>query len=371
MKKQNIVIFLLFFIFKNIIFAYEENYNDFKALLVGNGKGEIIKVENPEEIRPMASITKLMTSLLILESIELGKIKYEDKVIISAEASKIPYGVKLKEGKEYTVKDLLKATIIKSSNSAAYALGEYLDGNIVRFIKRMNKRAKELKLSSLEYCSPHGLPPKYTGSCMDSGNVLDIYKLSMEVVKHKGYINISKNAKDQMGNGEINLISTNNLLGKVQGVDGLKTGYHNAAGSSIVLTAKREKDRVFVVIMGSEKVLNRDAIGKREIENYYNGVKIIPEKNSDKNKEKSYFKIIDKETLLDIIVIENKEYGIYPTEDVFEQFTENEKVDMEFEISLKENLIKLDKDMNVGVFVAINKITNKGYIGNLVAREIK
>lgn len=280
MSKLRILIINIFFIICLVSFGDGENLYDYKVLLVGDNKGKIIRSENSKVVRPIASITKVMTSLLVFEKIESGEISLDDVVIVSKEASEIPYGVRLKDGDSHTVRDLLKATIIKSSNSAAYALGEYVTNyNIENFIQMMNKKAKELGLYSLRYCSPHGLPPKYTNSCMDQGNAEDIYKLAVIMSKYSGYLNISKNKTDSMSNGTA-LISTNNLLGNVEGVDGLKTGYHIAAGSNIVLTAKRNNNRMFVVILGSEKAKNRDAIGKKEIEEYFSKNIIKKEENN-------------------------------------------------------------------------------------------
>lgn len=363
LKKIGIMFF--FFLIFPIVLISEEN-KDFVALLVGNSKGEVLKIENGLDIRPMASITKIMTSLLVLEDIKKNKIKMSDKVKISKKASKIPYGVKLIEGKRYTVEDLLKATIIKSSNNAAYSLAEYVSGDVDSFVKRMNKKAKELNLTSLQYCTPHGLPPKYTGTCMDMGNAFDIYKLALNVVKYKEYIEISTKSKDVIDGGKIVLYSTNNLLDKVEGIDGLKTGYHSAAGSSIVLSAIRNKDRVFVVILGSKKALNRDIIGTDEIEKYYNGGKT----NKKIEIRRQNVKIVDKEQFIELLTIDNVQYGIYPSEDIYEVLEENEKVDMMFDISIAESISISNENNVIGIFVAINKFTNKGYIGTLVLKKI-
>ena len=110
---------LCFFIISVFTFADGENYYDYQALLVGDSKGNIIKKENITTVRPLASITKVMTSILTLEKIRSGAISMNDRVTISETASVIPYGIKLIAGKEYTVEDLLKATIIRSSNNAA------------------------------------------------------------------------------------------------------------------------------------------------------------------------------------------------------------------------------------------------------------
>ena len=117
--------------------------NDYKALLVGDDKGNVTKVENGNLVRPLASITKVMTSILVLEKIKSGEFSMNDRVFVSSTASKIPYGIKLVAGNTYTIRDLLKATIIRSSNNAAYVLGEYLgNGDIGKFSRMMNAKAR-------------------------------------------------------------------------------------------------------------------------------------------------------------------------------------------------------------------------------------
>ena len=251
-------------------FADGENYYDYKALLIGDVNGNIIKEDNSLAVRPLASVTKIMTSILTLDKIKSGQISYDDKVTVSSKAASVPYGVKLTAGKQYTVRDLLKATIIKSSNNAAYALAEYVGGDVPSFVRSMNEKARSYGLDSLRYCSPNGLPPSYTGSCMDQGNARDLYKLAQITLKdYSDYLNFSKNKVDYIDNGNTKVTSTNTLLGNVQGVDGLKTGYHDAAGSNIVLTANRGDDRMIAVILGSNHAKDRNAIGAREINDYY------------------------------------------------------------------------------------------------------
>ena len=385
-KLKKLFIGLLFGTASLITFAEDPNYEDYKALLIGNNEGGIVKSVNAETVRPLASITKVMTSLLVLEEVEKGKINLDTKVIVSEKAALVPYGIKLVAGKEYTVRDLLKAMIIRSSNNAAYALGEFIGGDIPTFVSMMNKKANELGLDSLRYCSPHGLPPKYTGSCMDQGNAKDLYKLGMYMTKYNEYFNISKNSLTYIDNGEIQLKSTNHLLGKVVGVDGMKTGYHDASGSNIILTAKRGEDRMYAVILGATKAANRDAIGEKEINEYYEkGKNYIQEKvkkiemsgNNNKNnsgKNQNHIvvvKIIDKNNFINKVVINNEEYGLYPSETVYDTVNFNEKVELDYQVISEENITRKSLNKIVGIFYATNKKTKKVYSGALILKEIK
>lgn len=385
-KLKKLFIGLLFGTASLITFAADPNYEDYKALLIGNNEGGIVKSVNAETVRPLASITKVMTSLLVLEEVEKGKINLDTKVIVSEKAAVVPYGIKLVAGKEYTVRDLLKAMIIRSSNNAAYALGEFIGGDIPTFVSMMNKKANELGLDSLRYCSPHGLPPKYTGSCMDQGNAKDLYKLGMYMTKYNEYFNISKNSLTYIDNGEIQLKSTNHLLGKVVGVDGMKTGYHDASGSNIILTAKRGEDRMYAVILGATKAANRDAIGEKEINEYYEkGKNYIQEKvkkigmsgNNNKNnsgKNQNHIvvvKIIDKNNFINKVVINNEEYGLYSSETVYDTVNFNEKVELDYQVISEENITRKSLNEIVGIFYATNKKTKKVYSGALILKEIK
>lgn len=383
------ILLVCFFIISVFIFGDGENYYDYKALLVADFNGNIIKKENTMAVRPLASITKVMTSILTLEKIKSGDISMSDRVTISRTASVIPYGIKLVAGKQYTVEDLLKATIIRSSNNAAYALAEYVsDGDVPSFINAMNNKARQFGLNSLRFCTPHGLPPGDTGTCMDQGNAEDLYGLAKEAIAYKEYLNISRNAKDYIDGGEIKLNSTNALLGKVGGVDGLKTGYHKAAGSNIILTAQRGNDRVIVVILGSNKAKNRNAIGTEEINNYFafetkaqtsskkekkdNNLKDLQgdlldksSNNRKKDVENTETKVIDKNEIVKSVKIGNEKYDLYPMEDIIVSGeTGNKKLN--YKIILNDNVSSKDKGKVVGQYSADDGVNE--FTGSLIMR---
>lgn len=315
MKTKILSLMLLLSVF---IFSY-----DYKELLVGDTKGNIYVQDNIYEVRPLASMTKVMTILLTLDKVNAKEISLDDNVTISYTASKVPYGVKMNAGETFTVEELLKATAIRSSNNAAYALAEYVNnGDVYGFVDMMNERARKMGLDSLRYCTPHGLPPGNIGTCMDQGNAYDIYKLAMTAIKYPEYMRIADKSVDFIKDGTIQLKATNNLLGKVEGVDGLKTGYHKAAGSNIVLTAERNGLRMIAVVMGSEKSKNRDTVGADEINLFFSSFK--------------KGKIVDSNKAVASIKVNNKEYALYPSEDVEEIINVNNfddsKVEYKFNV---------------------------------------
>ena len=424
-KSKKMVLSMAFLAISAFSFADGENYHDYKALLIGDVNGNIIKEDNSLAVRPLASVTKIMTSILTLDKIKTGQISYDDKVIISSKAASVPYGVKLTAGKQYTVRDLLKATIIKSSNNAAYALAEYVGGDVPSFVHSMNEKAKSYGLDSLRYCSPNGLPPSYTGSCMDQGNARDLYKLAQITLKdYSEYLNFSKNKVDYVDNGNTKVTSTNTLLGNVLGVDGIKTGYHNAAGSNIVLTASRGDDRMIAVILGSNHAKDRNAIGAREINDYYingyakknggnsyayagdnsnknkrnynnnqnsnrnsnnngnefnnnnaennnaqKGNKIeqffnsIFGKNNNNNSAKK-MKIISKNDIVAVAEIGEKKYNLYPTKDV--EITATQRPNLTYTVNLNSGVNKNSRGKIVGTYIATDGTLT--YSGELIMK---
>lgn len=406
-KSKKLILSIAFLFTSAFSFAEGENYHDYKALLIGDVNGNIIKEDNSSTVRPLASVTKIMTSILTLDKIKQGSISYEDKVTVSSKAASVPYGIKLTAGKQYTVRDLLKATIIKSSNNAAYALAEYVAGDVPSFVNLMNQKARSYGLNSLRYCSPHGLPPKYTGSCMDQGNAKDLYKLAQITLKdYSEYLNFSKNKTDYVDNGNTKVSSTNSLLGNVLGVDGIKTGYHDAAGSNIVLTANRGNDRMIAVILGSDRARDRNAIGAKEINDYYangyarktgasnnyvsnasnnnpvnsNETNKIENNNAPKgNKIEQFFntlfgknnnnsakkmKIISKNDVVAVATIGDSKYNLYPTKDV--EITATHRPNLTFTVNLNSGVTKNSRGKIVGTYIATDGTLT--YSGELIMK---
>jgi len=209
----------------------------------------------------------------------------------------------------------------------------------------------------------------------------------LHAIEYKEHLNISRNATDYIDGGEIQLKSTNALLGKVGGVDGLKTGYHKAAGSNIILTAQRGNDRVIVVILGSNKAKNRNAIGAEEINNYFalGGRSETSKKGKDGNFFKNLWtgltkkssnerkkdmgngktKVIDKNEVVRTVKIGNEKYNLYPTEDiVVSGETGNKKVI--YKVKLNSELSSKDRGKIVGQYSADDGVNE--FTGSLIMR---
>ena len=243
--------------------------------------GKIIFSDNADRKAYPASVTKLMTALLVLEDVEKGKYKLSDRAKASVRATyEQPSGVGIKPEQSMTIDDLLMALMVKSANDAAVVLAENaMGGDLLAFIARMNGRAAELGMKNTKYDSPNGLPPydakrrpKKWRHGYDSSTAADILKLAMEVVKHKQIFKYTstKIATVTDGSGNpLKAVNHNNILVKDKQkilnekgeseVDGLKTGYIDAGGSSIALTGTRNGRRAIVVVLGSASTKDRDA----------------------------------------------------------------------------------------------------------------
>ncbi len=227
------------------------------GLLVETSSGRVLFEKNADELHPPASIAKIMTMLLIMEAIDSGEIKLDDKVVVSARASKIGGSqAYLAEGEEMTVRDLLKAIAIHSANDACAALAEYIAGDVEAFVDRMNDRARELGMDHTDFYTPHGLPPG-PGQEPDMTTAREVVVMSIALIeKHPKILEFTGTAHDSLRDGKFRLDNTNKLVGRVAGVDGLKTGFTNSAGFGLAATAKRKDLRMVSVVMGAKS--NRD-----------------------------------------------------------------------------------------------------------------
>ena len=223
------------------------------AILVDENTGAVLYSKNPDEKRCCASITKIMTVLLVMESIENKKIKLEDKVTVSEHASSIGGSdIWLKENEIMTVDDLLKATMVASANDAATALAEHIFGTEEKFVNEMNKRAKELGMNNTVFKNCNGLD--------EDGHVSsarDIAVMSRELLKHKDILRYTSIWIDYLRNGETQIVNTNKLLKSFEGITGLKTGTTDDAGCCICASAKRGDISLIAVVLGAKTSKDR------------------------------------------------------------------------------------------------------------------
>ena len=220
------------------------------AILVEAGTGAIIFEKNADEKREVASITKLMTALLVLEALERGDVQLSDSVQVSQNAAAMKGSQALLDANAtYSLEDLLRTTIMASANDSAVALSEYLCGSEEAFVVRMNARAKELGMHATCYVNCTGYPQdgQYT-------TARDVATLCCEVAKHSRYTQYSSVWIDKLthpGGRVTDLTNTNRLVRFYQGCDGFKTGSTDAAKYCLAATAQKNGMRLVAIVLGT------------------------------------------------------------------------------------------------------------------------
>ncbi len=215
------------------------------AVLMEQSTGKILMSKNPTEKTAPASITKIMTMLLIIEAVENGNISLNDMVTTSANA-KIMGGseIFLAEGEEMSLHDMLKGIAVASANDAAVAVAEYLCGTEKAFVEKMNKRAQELGLKNTHYVNCHGLDEENHYTCAE-----DVAVLTRELMKHEKIKEYTTIWMDSLRGGQTELVNTNRLIRFYKGATGLKTGTTENAGNCLSATAERDGMGLIAVVM--------------------------------------------------------------------------------------------------------------------------
>lgn len=250
------------------------------AIVVEATTGRVLFEDNADAKAIPASLVKLMDLLLILEKVERGEMSLQDRVPVSAKAAaQSPSNVGLTPKETFTVDELLYALMIHSANDAAVALAEKAAGSTDAFIELMNRKARELGLTNTVFHSVNGLPPK----AHEEHNFTTPREFSViarEVLKHKEALRYTS-AHDRVfrpdgGKNRVNMVTHNHLIGRVPGCDGLKTGFIQASGFSIAVTAARSGQRVVVVVLDSEDSKVRDAKAAELVEKGFAKLGVAP-----------------------------------------------------------------------------------------------
>lgn len=261
MKRVISLILVLSFVLSFPICANaEENkkLNVKSSILMSLDTGDVIKQNNAYEHLSPASVTKLMSILLILEAINSGKIKLTDEVAATENAaSKGGSQIWLEVGEKMTVNDLFKAVVIASANDACTLLGEYVAGSDSAFVDMMNKRVETLGLKNSHFENCTGLDDEVTNhySC-----AYDLAVIAKEVMKHKLILKYSTVWLDSLRNGKTELNNTNKMINKYNGMTGLKTGTTSNAGFCLCATATRDGISFVSVVLGAQTSDERFAL---------------------------------------------------------------------------------------------------------------
>ncbi len=233
------------------------------AIVVEATTGRVLFEDGADASGYPASVLKLMDLLVILEKIERRELSFHDAVTVSAKAARTGGSqVWLAEKEVFTVDELLYALMVQSANDAAVALAEKVAGSTEAFVHLMNQRAQALGMTHTVFHSVHGLPPS-AGQPPDVTTPRDFVKLCREVLRHRDTLRYTgtrvRSFREKVPGKTVVMRNHNHLLGKVEGCDGLKTGYIAAAGYSIAVTAARDGHRVITVVFDCVNREVRDA----------------------------------------------------------------------------------------------------------------
>lgn len=228
------------------------------AILMEESTGNILYESNPDERLPIASVTKVMTMLLIMEAVDSGKISLDDMVTVSENA--MSYGgstMFLETGEQLTVNDMLKGIAVASANDGCVAMAEHLAGSESAFVDMMNKRAKELGMENTHFMNTNGLDEDDHYS-----SARDVAIMSRELMKHETIFNYTSIWMDTLRGGKFQLANTNKLIRFYDGANGLKTGSTSKALCCLSAAAKRNDMQLIAVVLGAPTSAERFASAK-------------------------------------------------------------------------------------------------------------
>lgn len=273
MKKILLIIMSFFVLNLNVLAEEDFAPNGKSAILVDNLSGKVLYEKNADEKLAPASMTKLASMLMVMEAIDNGNLKFEDKVTISEEAANMGGSqVFLQAGEVYTVYDLLKSVAIASGNDAVVALAEKIGGSQSGFIDMLNKRLKEIGATNTNFVNAHGLD--------DEGHystARDMSIIARELLKHPKileFTSIYEEYLEKNDGSRIWLVNTNKLVRFYDGVDGLKTGFTKTAGYCLTATASKNNFRLISVVMGEDTSENRSSDTVKMLNYGFNTFKI-------------------------------------------------------------------------------------------------
>ena len=306
MKKIYFLLVLLVCPFS--VLALDLASNAKSAIIMEPTTGKVIFEKNSNERLEPASMTKIMTLLLIFEAIDNGKISLDDMVTISKRAADMGGSqMFLEAGSNIRLEEIIKGVSIASANDGAIALAEYIGGSVENFVDMMNKKAEDLGLSNTHFINPHGLHADNHYS-----SAYDMAIMASNLINHEKILNYTSIYEDYFNKPDGSrtwLVNTNKLVRFFKGVDGLKTGYTKEAGYCLTATAKKNNVRYITVVMGEPSSDIRSSETTNMLNYAFNSFKLntILDKNQelgniyiDKSKQKTA-KIVVKNPVTELI----------------------------------------------------------------------
>ena len=310
--KKFMLFLILLFVFITPISAEDLTLNAKSSILIEASTGKILYEKNKDERYAPASMTKMMSLVIIMDNIYNGNLRLDEMVKTSKNASGMGGSqIFLKEGEEMSVDDMLKGITIGSANDATVALAERIAGSEEAFVKTMNEYAKKLGLKNTHFKNCTGLDENDHYS-----SAYDMSVIARELVKHEKILNYSSIYETYLRSDTDNkfwLVNTNKLVRFYKGVDGLKTGYTDTAGYCLTATINKDNMRVIAVVMGEDSSTTRNSEVSRLLDYAYNLYKkdtyITKEEVLGNAKvEKGNVEYANIVTIDDISIINKKEY---------------------------------------------------------------
>lgn len=262
MKKVICFFICVCFMIQSVVVFAEGNtdlgLNAKSVILMEESTGNILYENNPDERLPIASVTKVMTMLLIMEAVDSGKINLDDMVTVSENA--MSYGgstMFLETGEQLTVNDMLKGIAVASANDGCVAMAEHLAGSESAFVDMMNEKAKKLGMENTHFMNTNGLDEDDHYS-----SARDVAIMSRELMKHETIFNYTSIWMDILRGGKFQLANTNKLIRFYDGANGLKTGSTSKALCCLSAAAKRNDMQLIAVVLGAPTSAERFASAK-------------------------------------------------------------------------------------------------------------
>lgn len=247
------------------------DYQSKSVLLMEPNTRRVLAEKNADNEQPIASVTKVMTLLLIMEAIDRGEVKLEDEVTVSERAQSMGGSqVFLDANFAYSVEELIKSIVISSANDACVAMSEYLGGSEEAFVAQMNERAKQLGMNNTAFANCTGLPAEGAYS-----TARDVAVMSAELIQHPLFFQYSTIWMDELPHDKdgrvTGLNNTNKLIRWYAGADGIKTGSTQEAGSCLSATASRNDTRFIAVVLGAPNSDTRFKEAQQLLDYGFNG----------------------------------------------------------------------------------------------------
>ena len=341
---------LFFLIFSIYIPCYAEEIipGAVSGILIDADSGKVIFEKNKNKKVAMASLTKMMSQIIILEEIEKGNIKWDDIVVVSKNAQDMGGSqIYIEMGEKISIRDLMKGISMASGNDATVMMAEVISGNEEKFVERMNKKAKELGLKNTKFVNCTGLD--------EEGHYSTAYDLSIIarelVINHPSILEFSSLYEDYLREGtdkKFWLVNTNKLVHFYEGADGLKTGHTDNAGYCLAATARRGDLRLIGIVLGEKDSKIRNSETMNLLDYGFNSVKM----NKLMSKDEVIKKIsIDKATDKDIEIVMCDDLNVLENKG-------SEKINYRFKYNINEIKLPLKKGNVIGKV----KVYNDKYI---------